>query len=313
MPVKVVTDSTSDLSPQVAQELDITVVPVYVRFGEKVYRDGVDISHDEFYQRLAVSSVHPSTSQPPPSDFADVYRKLAKETDEIVSIQVTSKLSGTYDSALRGRELVPAGCHIEVMDSLSVSMGLGLIAMAAARLAKAGESLQGVVDDVKQAIPHIRIFGVFDTLKYLLLGGRIGKAKALLGTLLNVKPLLTMRDGELVPGGLARTRAGGIERLFDFVKNALSIQELAIVHSTTPDEAISLSERIGSIFDEERIHLARLGPALGVHGGPGTLILALREKVSSIRQYADEGEHLKKRFSLPSLPISRLRFSCPQL
>ncbi len=313
MPVKVVTDSTSDLSPQVAQELGITVVPAYVRFGEKVYRDGVDISQDEFYQKLVESPVHPATSQPSPGDFADVYRKLAKETDEIVSIQVTSKLSGTYNSALQGRELARAGCRIEVVDSLSVSMGLGLIAMAAARLAEAGEGLQGVMDEVKQAILHIRILGVFDTFKYLLRSGRLGKAKALLGTLLSVKPLLTMREGELLPAGLARTRAKGIERLFDFVKNVLNIQELAIVHSTTPDEASSLRERIGSIFAKERIHVARLGPALGAHGGPGTLILALREKISNIGQGADEGEPLKKRFSLPSLSIPKLRFSCPQL
>jgi len=177
---------------------------------------------------------------------------------------------------------------------------LGLIAMAAARLANGGEGLQGVMDEVKQAIPQIRLLGVFDTLKYLLRGGRIGKARALLGTLLNVKPLL-------------RTRAKGIERLFNLVKNALNVQEVAIVHSTTPDEASSLRERIGSIVARERIHVARLGPALGVHGGPGTLILALREKANSIRQDAGEGEPLKKRISLPSLHIPKLRFSCPQL
>jgi len=283
MTVKIVTDSTSDLPPQLAQQLGITVVPVYVRFGEKVYRDGVDISHDELYQKLMESPIHPTTSQPPPSDFADVYSKLSQEADEIVSIQVTSKLSGTYNSALQGRELAPTGCRIEVVDSLSTSMGLGLIVMAAARLAEAGESLQGVMEEVRQAIPSIRVLGVFDTLKYLAKGGRLGKAKALLGTLLNVKPLITMRDGELFPAGQVRTRSKGIDRLFDFVKNALNIQELAIVHSTSPDEASSLRERIGSIFDKKRIHIARLGPALGVHGGPGTLVLALREKVSSIR------------------------------
>ena len=320
MTVKIVTDSTSDLSPQVAQELGITVVPVYVRFGEKVYRDGVDISKDELYQKLVASPIHPATSQPSPGDFADVYRKLAKETDEIVSIQVTSKLSGTYNSALQGREMAGVGCHIEVVDSLSVSMGLGLITMAAARLAGSGESLPAVMEEIRQCVPRIRTLGVFDTLKYLLRSGRLGKAKALLGSVLNVKPLLTMRDGELLPAGLARTRSKGIDRLFDLVKNALNIQELAIVHSTTPDEAGSLKERIASIFDRERIHIARLGPALGVHGGPGTLILALREKVSSIRQDAGEGEPKaaqgepsKKGFSLPSLHIPKLRFSCPRL
>jgi len=283
MTVKIVTDSTSDLSPEVAQELGITVVPVYVCFGEKVYRDGLDISGDEFYHRLIEGSVHPTTSQPTPADFANVYSKLSKEADKIVSIHLSSKTSGTHNSALQGRELAGVNCRIEVVDSLSVSMGLGLIAMAAARLAKAGEDLQAVMNEVRQAIPHIRLLGVFDTLKYLLWGGRISKAKLIVGSILSVKPLITMRDGELVQAGLARTRSKGIERLLDFVKNALNIQELAIVHSTTPDEANSLKERIGSIFAKERIHIARLGPGLGVHGGPGTLILVLREKIDSIR------------------------------
>jgi len=309
MTVKIVTDSTADLPRQLVQELGITVVPVYLRFGEKAYRDGVDISHDEFYQKLERSSVHPTTSQPTPADFANVYDRLSKETDEIVSIQVTSKLSGTYSSALQGREMAGAGCRIEVVDSLSVSMGLGLIVVAAARAAKAGEVLERVTEEIKQAIPSIRLLGVFDTLKYLLLGGRIGKAKALLGSALNVKPLIVMRDGELVPAGLARTRSKGIERLFDMVKNALSIQELAIVHSTTPDEASSLKERVASIFAREQVHIARLGPGLGVHAGPGTLILALREKIGSIRQDAGEGKLPKKRISLPSLHIPKLSFS----
>jgi len=279
--VKIVTDSTSDLPSQVAEELGITVVPVYLRFGDKVHRDGVDISHDEFYQKLVTSPVHPSTSQPPPLDFANVYGKLSKETDEVVSLHLSRKTSGTYDSALRGREMLGSGGRVEVVDTLFVSMGLGLIVMAAARLAKAGESLQAVMDEIRQAILQIRIFAVFDTLKYLLLGGRISRARALVGTLLNVKPLLTMRDGELVQAGLARTRAKGVERLFDFAKNALNIQELAIVHSTTPDEASSLRKRIASIVDEGRIHIARLGPALGVHGGPGALIVALRQKANN--------------------------------
>lgn len=309
MTVKVVTDSTADLPPQIAEELGITVVPVYLRFGEKVYRDGVDISQDEFYQKLVEGPIHPSTSQPTPADFTEVYQKLSQEADGIVSIQVTSKLSGTYNSALQGREMAGVRCHIEVVDSLSVSMGLGLIAMAAARLAETGESLQRVIEEIRQAIPCIRILGVFDTFKYLLLGGRISKAKAIMGSVLNVKPILTMRDGELCLAGLARTRSKGIERLFNLAKDALNIQELAIVHSTTPDEAGSLKERIASIFDKKQIHIARLGPALGVHGGPGTLVLALREKISGIRQDASEGEHLKRKISLPSFQVPKLSFS----
>lgn len=320
MTVKIVTDSTSDLPAQLAQELGITVVPVYLRFGEVVYRDRVDISEDEFYQKLVEGPIHPTTSQPTPADFADVYNRLSRETDEIVSIHLSAKTSGTCNSALQGREMVKAGCHIEVVDSLSVTMGVGLIAMAAARLAEAGESLEAVMEEIRQAISSIRTLGVFDTLKYLLLGGRITRAKAILGSVLNVKPLITMRDGELVQAGIVRTRSKGIDRLYDLVKNALNIQELAIVHSTTPDEAGSLKERIASIFDRRSIHIARLGPALGVHGGPGALILALREKTSGIGQDAGEGEPKatqgepsRKRISLPSLHMPKLRFSCPRL
>ena len=309
MVVKIVTDSTADLPTQMAEQLGVSVVPVYLRFGDEVYRDGVDIEGDEFYQKLVESPVHPSTSQPTPEDFASIYRELSKETDEIVSVHISQKVSGTYNSALQGRQLAATRSHVEVVDSFSVSMGLGLIVMAAARLAQAGASLQGVMEEIKQAIPQIHLLGVFDTLKYLLLGGRISRAKAIVGSVLNVKPLITMRDGELVPAGLARTRAKGIERLFDLVKNALNIQEVAIVHSTIPDEASSLKERIGSIFSGEHIHLARLGPALGVHSGPGTLILALREKISSVKQEVSEGEPVKKGLSLPSLHIPKLRFS----
>ena len=276
MTVKIVTDSTADLPPQLAREMGVSVVPVYLRFGEEVYRDGVDITGDEFYRKLVDSPVHPTTSRPTPEDFAGVYRELSKETDEIVSVHVPQKMSGTYNSALQGKEMAVAMSRIEVIDSLSVSMGLGLIVMAAARVAQAGAGLA----EVKKAISQTHIFGIFDTLKYLVRGGRIGKVKALLGSVLSVKPLITMRDGELVPAGLARTRSKGVERLVEFVEKALSIEELAIVHSTTPDEAGSLKERVAAIFDRERIHQVRLGPALGVHAGPGTLVLALRGKIS---------------------------------
>jgi len=312
MTVKVVTDSTSDLPLQLAQELDITVVPAYVGFGDKTYRDGIDISQDEVYQKMVAENVSATTSQPPPADFANVYKKLLKETDEIVSIQVTSKLSGVYNSALQGKEMVSGGSRIEVVDSLSTSMGLGLITMAAARLAKAGEGLPRVMEEVKQSIPSIRIWAFFDTLKYVLRGGRLGKAKALLGSVLTVKPFLTIRDGELHPIGFARSRAKGIERLFNNLKDSLpNIQDVAIVHSTTPDDAQKLKERISTIFDKSPIHISRLGPALGVHAGPGALVLALRERMGGVGQEAGEGQPAKKRLSLPSLHLPKL--SCSRL
>lgn len=279
MAIKVVTDSSADLPAQLAKELGITVVPLYVRFGEEVLRDRVDISEDEFYQRLLHDPVHPSTIQPTPQDFADVYQKLSKEADGIISIHISSKLSGTCSSALQGKELVKKGCPIEVVDSQMTTMGLGLPAIEAAKMARAGKSLPQVVKEVKQIIPSIHLLGLLDTLKYLALGGRIGKAKALVGSILNLKPVLILRDGEILPAGRVRSRAKGIDRLFDFVKNATDIQDLAVVYNTTPDEAQMLVERIGSIFAKERIRLARLGPMLGVHCGPGILFVALRGKV----------------------------------
>jgi DegV family protein with EDD domain len=276
MTLKIVTDSTADLPPRLAGDLGVTVVPVYVRFGDQVYRDRVDISEDEFYQRLLHDPIHPSTTQPTPQDFADVYQKLSQEAEGIISIHLSSKLSGTYNSALQGKELVDTKCPIEVIDSQVLTMSLGLLVIAATTIAKSGKNIQQVVEEIKQTIPSIHLLALFDTLKYLALGGRIGKVQALLGSVLSVKPMLTIKDGELVPAGRVRSRTRGINRLVDFVKNAVDIQDMAIVYNTTLDEAQALVGQMGSILPKERIRLARLGPALGVHAGPGVLLVALR-------------------------------------
>jgi DegV family protein with EDD domain len=278
MAIKIVTDSSADLPAQLAQELGITVVPLYVRFGEEVYRERVEISEEDFYQRLLHGPVHPVTIQPNPQDFANVYQKLSPEADGIVSIHISSKLSGTCNSASQGREVIEKGCPIEVIDSQVLTVGLGLICIAAATVAKTGADLQQVVKEVKQTLPNVHLLALVDTLKYLLLGGRIGKAKALVGSLLNVKPLLTLEEGEVVPRGQARTRSKGIERLFDFVAKATNIQDLAVAYSTTPDEAQTLAERIGSMFTKQPVKIARLGTTMGVHMGPGALAVAFREK-----------------------------------
>ncbi|MDD5338419.1 MAG: DegV family protein [Dehalococcoidales bacterium] len=276
MTIKIVTDSTADLPPQLAKELGITVVPVYLRFGEEVFRDVIDISQDEFYDRLMHGSVHPSTSAPAPQDFIDVYKELSKEADGILSIHVTSKLSGTYNSALRARESVENECcPIEIIDSQEVTMGLGLIVLAANKLAQAGKSLEYIANEVRQMTPRIHLLGFLDTLKYLALGGRIGKMQALLGSVLNIKPMITIKDGLLTPAGRARSRAKGINNLFNFVKNSPEIQDISVVYNTTLEEAQDLIDRMSKIYNDQKIKLARLGPALGVHTGPGMLIVAL--------------------------------------
>jgi DegV family protein with EDD domain len=278
MVIKIVTDSTADLPATLIQELGVTIVPEYLRFGDQVYRDHVDINEDEFYQRLLNGPVHPKTAQPTPQDFANVYGALSQSADGIISIHLSSKLSGTYNSAVQGKNMISTACPIEIIDSQTVSIALGLVVIQASKMAKSGMGLKQIVDELGQIIADVHILILFDTLKYLAKGGRIGKAKALIGSLLNVKPLLAVRDGELVPSGQVRTRSKGKDLLLDFVKNAREIQDLAVLHSTTPDEAQLLVERASLVFPKERIIVARLGSALGVHGGPGILAIALRQK-----------------------------------
>lgn len=307
MTVKVATDSASDIAPEVAQALGIVIVPAYVHFGNEVYRDWIDISPDELYRRMEEFPIHPTTSTPSPGDFTEVYDRLAQETDEIVSIHASKKLSAICDAALQGKEAMERkGCRIEVIDSESVSMGLGLVTIAAAKAAQVGESLQQVVDTARQAIPQINLLATLDTLKYALKGGRLGKAAVLLGTMLKVKPMLTMQEGEIKPSGLARTRAKAVEKLYEFVKNGLHIEDVAVVHSTTPKEAETLAERIRSFMQKGQLYISRLGPALGVHGGPGTLLVAFR-KGKEVKGETEVSEKARGRLSLPSLRITRPR------
>ncbi|MGD8501728.1 MAG: DegV family protein [Phycisphaerales bacterium] len=278
MAVKIITDSTADISPEVARDLGISIVPVYVRFGDKVYRDGVDISKDELYNRLETSPVHPATSQPSPQDFAQFYTDCAKDAESIVSIHVTSKLSGTCNAALQGKEISNTKCPIEIIDSDATTVGLAIIVMAAARLAKAGKNLPAIVEEAREAVSQIRIFGIFDTVKYLVLGGRVGKATATLTSVLQIKPLFTFKNGELVKAGLARTYASGMDKLYAFAQNNTPLQDLAIAYSTVREHAHQMKTRLGSFFPAEKIYVAQLGAALGVHGGPGLLAVALRRK-----------------------------------
>lgn len=276
MPVIIVTDSAADIPSTIVKELGIRVVPAYVNFGAKSYRDGIDISCDELYDRLVNGTIQPSTSQATPIDFAKVYQELSKETDEIISIHMSGKFSGTYGSALEGKKLADTKVNITVIDSGTITMALGIIAMSAARLALRDEQLTGIMDDIQDGIKNTRLQGTFDTMKYLARGGRIGKGKALLGSVLNVKPVVTIRDGAISPVGNFRTHTKAVNKLFEFVNGASDVKELVMLYTTTPDEAQSLRDRLVSFVDSDRLHIARLGPAIGVHTGPGTLVLVMR-------------------------------------
>jgi len=277
MAVKIVTDSLSDITGDLAQELGVTVVPLYVRFGEEVYRDRVEMTTDEFYHRLVHDAAFPTTTQPPPGDFVGVYNKLAKETDEILVIVVSSKLSGTYQSALQAKSMVEGKCRIEVIDSQTIVMGLGLIVISAAKAAEAGANLGELADLVHKAMPRSHAIMSFDTLKYLAKGGRIGKAQSFLGSILSVKPILTIRDGEVHPVTRVRSRAAGVDYLYNSAASYSHIEELAVEYATTPDEADDLVERLNSVFPKERIYRSTVSPVLGTHAGPHVLSVSVLE------------------------------------
>jgi DegV family protein with EDD domain len=277
MAVKIVTDTLSDITEDLARELDITVVPLYVRFGEEVYRDRIDITSEEFYRRLVSESALPSTTQPTPNDFLQVYNKLAAETDEILVIVVSSKLSGTYQSATQAKEMVKSKCRIEVVDSLSVAMGMGLIVIKAVNAAKEGAGLDEIIKLVRGAISRSHVAYLFETLKYLAKGGRIGKASGLLGSLLSVKPILTMSEGELAPLTRVRSVSAGIDYLYNFATGFSSIEGMAVEHATTPDQADKLVERLGSIYPKKNIYRAVISPVIGTYSGPNAMAITILE------------------------------------
>jgi DegV family protein with EDD domain len=277
MTVQVITDSTADMPEGTEQELGIRVVPIYLRFGEKTYRDGVDITKDEFYAMLDAALQHPASSQPNPEDFAGVFKEYCSNRDGIVSIHISSKISGTYNSANIARKTLKSACPTEIIDSGLNSGGLGLVVKAAAKAARAGASLAEVVTEARKAVSSVRMFGMFETMKYLARSGRVNKTIALAARILNVMPLLTFHEGEIVRAGLVRTVNKGMEKIHEFVKNNAPIAELTIVHSQVLEQALELKSKLSGFIAEEMINIAEMGAGLGVHGGPGVLLAAIRK------------------------------------
>jgi DegV family protein with EDD domain len=276
MTIQIITDSTADISPEIIEQLNIRIVPIYVRFGDKIYRDGLDIKSEEFYAMLESSPVHPATSQPNPEDFVGTYNEYCNSVDGIISIHISSRVSGTYNSAATAKRSMQSKCSIEVIDSKFNSSGLGLIVTAAARLSQSGADMHMILDETHLAIDQMRMFGMFEHMKYLARSGRVSKAIASAANFLNVMPLLTFHDGELARAGFVRKVEKGMDRIYEYVKKNLPISELAIVHSAVLERAELLKERCADFIDKEKITITELGASLGVHGGPGVLLVAAR-------------------------------------
>ncbi len=272
--VAIVTDSVADLPPHVAEEFGITVVPLVVRFGTNIYRDGLDLNPDQFYGKLKTSKILPATSVPSPAAFADAYDKLA-EQKEIAVITLTSKLSATYQVALQSIGLMKKQCRVEVVDSQWAVMAQGFIAISAAKAAQAGASLDEVLDVARHTIHRVDMRAAFDTLEYLERGGRIGKAQALLGSLLKVNPVIGIKDGEVHPYARERSRAKAIDHLYNFAASFGNVEGLAVEYATDFNEADQLLQRLRSKYPEVPIYLSRASPVIGTHTGPSLILVSV--------------------------------------
>jgi DegV family protein with EDD domain len=275
MPVKIVTDSTSDLKPHIAGPLGITVVPLYINFGTESYVDGVNLTTEEFYQKLASSKTLPTSAVPGPASFAQAYDKLAQKTDEIVVISLASKLSSVYQMESQAIGMMRRKCRIELIDSQAGCMALGLIAIAAAKAANAGAKMDDVVKITQRNIPRSKIHFAFDTLEFLKRSGRVSAVQAFLGSMLRVNPIMTLEDGEGRPVARPRSRAKAIELLYKFAASFSNIEEMAIEDATTPGEADMLAERISSTYPRERIYRTKVSPVVGTHVGPHVLAVSV--------------------------------------
>lgn len=275
--VQIVTDSTSDIRQEDAERAGITIVPAYVLFGEEQFRDGVTISGAQFYRRLQQRGVFPKTAQPSPQDFADSFAMLAPNGPVLV-LTVSSKMSGTYNSALIGRDMAlkdNPDAVIEVVDSLLVSMGLGVLIQGAAHMAREGTGIEEIAAWARDTASRTRIYFAVDTLEYLARGGRIGKAQRLLGGLLSIKPVLEFRDGEVHPLERVRSRAKAHALLESFTQKIGNPERLAYATTTDHEKAREMADRARERFTLDDVPVYTIGAAVGTYVGPGCVGVAI--------------------------------------
>ncbi|MEW6717118.1 MAG: DegV family protein [Chloroflexota bacterium] len=274
--VVLVTDSTAYIPPELVNKYKIKVIPQILIWGDKTYLDGVDISPEEFYNRLEKADIMPSSSQATPAHFKDTFSELLDSGKEILAVLISTALSGTVASALQAKEFFP-DAPIEIVDSRSCAMALGFIVLAAARAAEKGASLLECKAAAEKAIDHTGVVFAVDTLEFLHRGGRIGGASRLLGTALNIKPILELRDGRVEPLEKVRTRKKALQRLLELVEENTKNQSpihIATLHANDPDTAEFLQKEIKTRISADEYIFSEVSPVVGTHTGPGTIGIA---------------------------------------
>lgn len=271
--VRLVTDSTADIPEAFAEDLEITVVPCQVYFGQQMYLDGVDLSPQAFFDKLARSSNLPRTSGPQVGHFVDVYQRLleSEHCEAVISIHVAGNLSGTLNAAWAASQMLPDPSRVEVIDSGQLSMGLGWAVVEAARLGQAGASPEEVSRAVRALQPRLRTIAMIDTLENLYKGGRINQVSAVLGTALQIKPLLNVKNGEVTVWGRVRTRSRALKRLVAEARAWGSLAEMAVMHTGVDGLAIELADTLQDLVPADRIMIGPAGSALTTHLGLGAV------------------------------------------
>lgn len=271
--IKIIVDSTQNLPEEYLKKHDIRVAPIAIQFGNDTYLENLEIDRETFYRKIDEMGIIPTTSQPTPGSFADYYKEVSKDGHQILVITVTGKLSGTYDSAMLAKSMVPEA-DVEVFDSMNISSGTGWMVMEAARGIEAGKNRKEIIARLTEIRDRSFLVLTPATLKYLQMSGRVGALKGALGSLINLKPIIYLKDGMLEAGESVRTRGKTIDRLVEFMKESLGTSEpvnLAVIHAACPDEGLALAETVKSEFNVKEILVHDLVASLAVHGGPGVI------------------------------------------
>ena len=273
--IRIVTDTTCDLPPEMAEEYDVTIVPINIQFGTESYQEGVNMDWDLFYQKIEETGMLPTTSQPSAGSFAEVYRRLAKEgADAIVSTHVTSKLSGTYQSACLAAEEVAGEVNVFPHDSLAGSAAMGFACVEASRMARAGKTPEEIVARLDEIRSRVNVILVLENLEYPRKSGRVGGLAAALGSILNMKPIVSLEDGLLDTVEKVRTRKKSLARLLDIMEERVGTTDpinLGVIHARAPEVGQDILERAQARFNCSESYMVELCASLTVHFGPGTI------------------------------------------
>lgn len=271
--IKILTDSTADLSPELIARYKIEKIPLYVFFGEECFRDGVDFTHEEFWQKLKSTDVFPRTAQPSPADFIEFYRRFLDEGREILFIGIGSTISGTVSSALIAQKEFP-GAPIEVVDSYSLSMGIGLLCVHAAEMIEGGMTLARTAEELRKMVPRVRVSFIVDSLDYLYKGGRLSKTQALVGNVLNIHPRIAMAEGKLYAAEKIRGQRKAIKRLIEWATeepDKIDPRMIAVTHCDAGEQAEEIAETLRGMGLAKEVVVTKAGAVISSHCGPGTV------------------------------------------